>query len=68
MHVADLMICHATGMKTRTANRVVVDEFPEFKALYKEFHDLASYIQSEKDKKRFEEYVKVTKMYVGQMW
>lgn len=58
MHTTKLIIKHATGLKERKRNGVVIDSFAESVNLRKKVWGMASKIMDKKAKKRFEEYNK----------
>jgi hypothetical protein len=56
MHVFELALKHATGMKSRSKNKVICDQNPEFVALHDKFNTLVSWITNKKAKSRFCKY------------
>jgi hAT family C-terminal dimerisation region len=56
MHVTSLIVEHAIGKRTRSKNRVVVDEFPECEKHRVKHRSLVNYLTSSKAKQRYVQY------------
>jgi hypothetical protein len=56
MHTQELVLQHALGIRTRTKNKKIIDEFPDGKLLTKNFKKLCAYIMNKHDKNRFLNY------------
>ena len=56
MHMANLVTDHATGKKTRSVNRVVVDSFPACNDIRNKVRNMIKYITSKKAKARMKAY------------
>lgn len=57
IHEVQLVMQHAIGIKNRTVDHVVVDEFDACEAIRKEIRNSASYLMEKKSKKLYAHYV-----------
>ena len=52
MHMANLVADHASGKRTRSENKTIVDSFPECENIRLRIHKLAGYVFSKRAKQR----------------
>ncbi len=64
MHSQELAVCHALGLKERSANNVVIDMFEQGKNLRTRVKALLSKIMDKKAKNRYKEYVKICRTFL----